>query len=393
VVAFTLVGTSIAVVFAFLVIGLYALPPLLQLHRIQLRGVARVHERYTGVVLPTPVVQKLATPRKWVPLLRWTGTTAMSRDTWVLLGWALWDSLIGILLAAVPLGLIVWGTEGVLLLPAQYLLLGQPPSEWYTFIHATEAAALPFCVVMGAALILLGLFTAPWWLRVHGRTARRMLGGDRTALTARVDALTASRDEARRDAAAELRRIEREVHDGTQSQLVTIGLKLGTAELMLDTDPDRARALIEQAKHDSSAAVAELRDLMRGIRPPVLADRGLAAALEALSLDAPTAVTCRTAIAREHDADLETMVYFATRELVSNAIKHARASHIAIDARDTADRLVVTVDDDGVGGSIVIPGHGLDGVRRRLSTWDGTLAVTSPPGGPTSIRIEVPCAS
>ncbi len=393
VVVVTLVGTAAAFVLAFVGIGFYALPTLLRWHHAQLLGIATSHARLTGTRLPVPAFIDGPDPSGWREHVHWTWTALARRETWVLLRWASLDSLVGIVIAVMPLGLVAWGFEGLVVLPGLYLFFGILQSEWYTFIYTADAAVLPFCAIIGVFLIVLGVLTGPWWLRVHARWACWLLGGERGLLRERVDVLTASRAEARRDAASELRRIEREVHDGTQSQLVAIGLKLGTAELMMETEPDRARALIGQAKADSSAALAELRDLMRGIRPPVLADRGLAAALDALALDATTTVTTRTNIVRAHDPDIETVVYFGARELLANAIKHADARAVTIDADDHVGLLVVTVTDDGDGGATVVPGHGLDGTRLRLSLYDGTLTVTSPRGGPTSIRIEVPCGS
>lgn len=394
IVAITLVGTALAVVLVFVGVGSYVVPTLLRWHRAQLLGVARTHTKLTGIELPIPVFPDPTKPAGWRAHLRWTWTMLASSGTWTLLRWALFDGLVGAVIAVAPLGLIVWGLEGVVVFPGLYLLFDVVPSEWYTFIHATGAASLPYMGAMGVFLILLGIFTGPWWVRLHGQWARWLLGGKSTALSARVEQLTTSRDEARRDAASELQRIEREVHDGTQSQLVAIGLKLGTAEMMMDTEPERARELIGQAKQDSSSALTELRGLMRGIRPPVLADRGLAAALEALAIDAGTTVTSHSELSLTYDSDLETVVYFASRELVANAIKHAKASEISLVAQDSAGVLRIAVTDNGPGGATVVPGHGLDGIRRRLSVYDGALTITSPPaGGPTTITIEVPCES
>jgi signal transduction histidine kinase len=170
-------------------------------------------------------------------------------------------------------------------------------------------------------------------------------------------------------------------------------MKLGTAEALLDQEPQRARDLIEQAREDSSTALTELRDLMRGIRPPVLADRGLGPALEALALDATTTISTQVDVQGRLDDSLEAAVYFAARELIANAIKHGRASRVTLAANSDATTLTVTINDDGQGGATLVPGHGLEGTRRRLRVFDGRLIVISPVGGPTSIRIEVPCGS
>ncbi|MGO2111202.1 MAG: histidine kinase [Pseudoclavibacter sp.] len=389
----TLCLVILALCLILIVVGVYLLPFSLRSLRALLAGIAAQHTRRTGVELRVPAIVEQPDLRGLLQHIRYAATLLASRQTWVLLRWAALDSIVGIVIAVMPIGLVSWGLEGVIVLPLKYLALGLTPAEWYAFIPVMSTRMLPFAAILGAVLIVVGFFTGPWWLRLHGRWAAWLLGGDSVALRDRVDELTTSRADARHDAESELRRIEREVHDGTQSQLVGIGLKLGTAEMLLDDEPDRARAFIEQAREDSALALAELRDLMRGIRPPILADRGLGAALEALALDATTTVGTHTSLSTRIDPALETVAYFATRELVANAIKHGTASAIGIDARDTNETLAITVTDDGCGGAVVMPGHGLDGIRRRLGVFDGSLAIESPRGGPTTVRIEVPCAS
>jgi len=315
-----------------------------------------------------------------------------SGEVWRLIRWAFIDIHTGTVLAIFPFGFVGWGVYGVVVLPILYRLLRLTPGDWYAFIPVTPRN-LPFTAILGLGFIVFGFLSGPWWLRVQGQWSALLLGGPAVDLRQRVGELTTSRAEARQDAAAELRRIEQEVHDGTQSQLVAIGMKLGTAEALLDEEPERARDLIGQAREDSSIALAELRDLMRGIRPPVLADRGLGSALEALALDAGTIVTTHVNLPVRFDESLESAVYFAARELIANAIKHAHASRITLSAETVGTLLTVSVSDDGRGGASLVPGHGLDATRRRLSVFDGKLLVNSPAGGPTTVRIEVPCGS
>lgn len=393
-VAATAVATLVALVLVVVVIGVWLYPAGLRALRAQAGGVAASHAHRTGVELRVPTLSERAAGGV-AGAARHTFALLADAEAWRLLRWAVVDACtsIGPALVFVPLGLVAWGVEGVVVMPALYLAFGITPTEWYAFIPVWSPQLLPAAALLGAAFIVAGVATGPWWLRLHGRWAAALLGSATARLRERVDALTASRAEARGDAAAELRRLEREVHDGTQSQLVAIGLTLGAAEALMATDPERARALIAKARDDSTAALAELRDLMRGIRPPVLADRGLAAALESLAIDASTRITTRIDLPVALDPALETAVYFASRELITNAIKHARAAGVVVEATAGGGVLAVTVADDGCGGAAVLPGRGLDGVRRRLAAFDGTLAIASPEGGPTTARIEVPCGS
>jgi signal transduction histidine kinase len=385
----TVAVTVAALCLVVVVVGVYLFPWCVRAVRAQAVGIAQIHARRTGIELRVPTVPEVD-QRGFAGHVKRTLVLLSGRDTWRLLLWAFLDSYVGIVLATAPLGLVVWGLRGVILLPALYLWLRVVWTDWYFFL-VTSPSQLPLAAAIAAAIAVAGFSTGPWWLRLHGRWEALFLGAEAAGLRERVDALKTSRADARQDAAAELRRIEQEVHDGTQSQLVSIGMKLGTAEALLDDEPQRARDLIAQAREDSSAALTELRDLMRGIRPPVLADRGLGPALEALALDATITVTTRIALADRFDESLESTVYFAARELIANAIKHSGASHVMVDASTDGRLVTVRVEDDGRGGATLVPGHGLDGVRRRLTVFDGALTVQSPAGGPTVVRIEVPC--
>ena len=391
-VAFTVVGAALAFVLVFLGVGVFLFPACARALHAQAAGLAAAHAQMTGVVIRVPVLP-VDDRGGFVARSLYTWRLLTSAEFWRLVRWALFDPYTGAFLAIVPFGFVGWGVYGVIVMPILYLLLRLTPTEWYAFIPVMSPAGLPFAAVLGIAFVVFGYMTGPWWLRVQGRWSALLLGRQVVDLRERVDELATSRAEARQDAAAELRRIEQEVHDGTQSQLVAIGMKLGAAEALLDQEPQRARDLIEQAREDSSTALTELRDLMRGIRPPVLADRGLGPALEALALDATTTVTTHVDVPGGLDESLEAAVYFAARELIANAIKHARASRVALAAESDGTTLTVTINDDGQGGATLVPGHGLDGTRRRLGVFDGRLIVTSPAGGPTSVRIEVPCGS
>jgi signal transduction histidine kinase len=208
-------------------------------------------------------------------------------------------------------------------------------------------------------------------------------------LAARVDQLTRTRMGALDVQAAELRRIERDLHDGAQARLVALSMQLGRAEERLEDRPEVAD-LVRQAREEAGAAISELRDLARGIAPPVLADRGLAAAVEALGKRAQIPVTVRASLLRRPLPVVETAAYFVVAEGLTNAAKHAGGAAATVSLAEEGDRLVVEIRDEGPGGADP-EGAGLMGLRHRVEALDGTLAVTSPPEGGTSVRAELPC--
>jgi len=211
-------------------------------------------------------------------------------------------------------------------------------------------------------------------------------------LTQRVQTLTRTRSDAVDTAVTELRRIERDLHDGAQARLVALGMSLQAAERLFPSDPQAALALVAEAKENPSRALTELRDLVRGIYPPVLADRGLADAVRSLVLDTPLHAEVDIDLPGEVELPVAAAVYFSVAEALANVTKHAEARSVRIVLIHAAGMLRAEVTDDGAGGADPALGTGLAGVERRLATFDGILAVSSPPGGPTIVVIEVPCA-
>jgi signal transduction histidine kinase len=211
------------------------------------------------------------------------------------------------------------------------------------------------------------------------------------ALTQRVDRLDRTRSDATSTAVAELRRIERDLHDGAQARLVAVGMSLRAAEQLMPASPEAALALIGEARETSSRALADLRDLVRGIYPPVLADRGLADAVRTLALDTPLTVETDITLSGEPPMPIAAAVYFGIAEIMTNAVRHSGADKVEIGIGYAGGLLRATVTDDGAGGADPSRGTGLAGVERRLATFDGVLAVNSPAGGPTIVAIEVPC--
>jgi signal transduction histidine kinase len=228
-------------------------------------------------------------------------------------------------------------------------------------------------------------------IAVGAHAAALLLGSrEREALTERITTLQETRAGAVDVQEAELRRIERDLHDGAQARLVALGMSLGMAEQKLATDPDAARQLLAEARTNTGDALRELRDLARGIHPPVLQDRGLAAAIQALAAASPITVSVSVDSAERPKPPVESAAYFVVAEAMANAGKHARATHVDVRVTRVGDLLNVTVTDNGVGGADQ-NGGGLSGLARRVQALDGTLTVDSPSGGPTTIRAEMPC--
>ena len=261
---------------------------------------------------------------------------------------------------------------------------GARPSPWYAAL--TGAGPQGYVPVLLAAFLFLafGLWLVPRTIGARGALVGR--------LTSRVQRLSETRTDAVDTAAAELRRVERDLHDGAQARLVALGMSLRAAERLFATSPGAALAMIGEAREMSSRALTELRDLVRGIHPPVLADRGLGDAVRALALDTPVATRLDIDLPGRLAEPVESAAYFAVAEVLANATKHAQARMVEIHMRHTGDVLRIAVTDDGIGGADPAMGSGLRGVERRLGTFDGILAVSSPPGGPTIVVIEVPCA-
>ena len=208
---------------------------------------------------------------------------------------------------------------------------------------------------------------------------------------ARVEELTQSRAGAVEAAESQLRRIERDLHDGAQARLVALGMNIGLAEQQLEKDPEKAQEHLAEARKAAGAALQELRDLARGIHPPILADRGLEAAVRALADHAAVPVSVDVELAERPPATVETAAYFVAAEGLANALKHAQASRIDIAVHEREDAIVVRVLDDGRGG-VSEAGGGLHGLRQRVEALDGSLRIASPDGGPTVIEAVLPCA-
>jgi signal transduction histidine kinase len=241
----------------------------------------------------------------------------------------------------------------------------------------------------GVVLIAAGFVSAPFLWRVFGPVASRFLG---QSPRSRIEQLAAIQADMTKTQATELERIERSLHDGAQARIVALGMSMGAVEYLLDTDPEAARTILAEARASAGAALDELRALVRGISPPVLAERGLTDAVRALALDAPVPATVRGALPARPERPVETAVYFAVCELLTNVAKHAHATAASVELGHDGRVLTATVTDNGQGGADAMRGSGLNGIERRIAAFGGRLEVDSPAGGPTRMTVAVPCA-
>ena len=291
----------------------------------------------------------------------------------------------------IPVALIVLALRGFQL-AAHWAALpagdSQAPGVPYGFVTVSGRQSALVAGAEASGLMALGAWLVPRTIMPHLRAT----SGPEPDLAGRVQRLTETRGHAVDAAAAELRRIERDLHDGAQARLVALGMNLRAVERVLPGSPNAALALVAEARETSVRALNELRNLIRGICPPVLADRGLGHAVQALALDTPLPTTLEIDLPGRPTPPVESACYFAVAEALANAVKHAGARSAQIRIRHAAGLLRIEVSDDGIGGADPALGTGLLGVERRLGTFDGILAVNSPPGGPTMIVMEVPCA-
>lgn len=387
-VTFLAAGTFFAI--TFLGLPLIALTVLAgrqfgRLHRALGRSLVGIH-----VADPPPF-------RRNPGLLGWLGAALSDGPGWRALGYLI-----------VKFVLAMVGAFGACLLWAWAALAFTYPVWWQVF-HPTNVdshgvvhhSALQFGnyyietwprALLVSAAGLAAIFLVPWPVRavvaLDGVLMRRLLGP--TARSERLHELERTRARAVEDAAAALRRIERDLHDGTQARLVALAMSLGQAREA--SDPERPRELVGNAHDNAKEAIAELRDMVRGIHPPVL-DQGLEAALATLAARSAVPVELHARVPQRPSPAIETIMYFCVAELLTNVARHSEARHVVVRVREHRGRLSTEVSDDGHGGARIGAGTGLSGLDERVRTVDGRLSVESPPGGPTTITVELPMRS
>jgi signal transduction histidine kinase len=372
---------------AGLVVVFLALPLLTQVQRHRLRAAAGV------AIPPQPVIER----RLSVP-----GIVAAARSaaTWRQLGYHL---LAGPVLAGAAAAAVGMWLAGLLytlvyayawaLPPGGLLYRGRPMAA--VSENLPSLAGIPVDAWLTAAGVVL-LIAAPCATAgvaaLDARAARALLGPSRAdVLEHRVEHLTQTRAGVVDAADAERRRLERDLHDGTQQRLVSLAMNLGMARAQATT-ADEARLAIAEAHEEAKAALLELRHLIRGLHPAVLEDRGLDAALSGVAARMPVPVRLTVDLPRRPPPVTEAVAYFVVSEALANIAKHAQASQAEVFVQRVGDRLHLIISDDGVGGADPARGTGLSGLARRASSVDGTFDIASPPGGPTLITVDLPCA-
>jgi signal transduction histidine kinase len=374
-------------------VGVFTTPPVLTLLRAHVNRRRLLAAQWSKVRIPARYRPFPKDVRKGV-----TGQvercSLLLKDpaTWRDIRWLLADMTGGAVVAILAPALILEGVFGLLLAAGLWKpIVEAGGTYWYTFLPVDSDDTARRAALLGLVWMIVALHVNPRLVRAHFRLAGAVLTPGREELEQRIDRLTETRHDALDTSAAELRRIERDLHDGAQARLVAMGMNLGTIEALIEKDPVRAKELISKARESSAEALTELRDLVRGIHPPVLAERGLGDGVRALALRLPVPTEVEVELPGRPDAPVESAAYFAVSEALTNAVKHAGADRVWVDITYFDGALRISVTDNGKGGAVVGAGSGLSGVERRLGTFDGVLAVSSPAGGPTMVTMEIPC--
>jgi signal transduction histidine kinase len=365
-----------------LVLGLLAAPLLTRLHRHRLRATA-------GVEIP---------PQPLLPDgLSRAGILAAARTetTWRQLGYHFLAAPALAVAAIAAFGMWLAGllytlvyAYAIVLPPDNLLRHGLTHRLTPTFLAVPVDAYL---TAGGIVLLAAAPFVTAAVASLDVRVTRALLGPSRaTELEHRVERLTQTRAGAVDAADAERRRLERNLHDGTQQRLVSLAMNLGMAKAQTAT-VEQAHQAIADAHEETKAALAELRNLIRGLHPPVLEDRGLDAALSGVAARMPIPVKLTVNVSRRPSPTIEAVAYFVVSEGLTNITKHSQASQAEVFVEQAGDRLHIIVTDDGVGGADQDRGTGLAGLARRAESVDGTLDITSPLGGPTLLSVDLPC--
>ncbi|MEU9316636.1 sensor domain-containing protein [Streptomyces sp. NPDC048295] len=386
------VWAVLSIAFIPLGIGLFTTPYVLELVRKHANRRRLLAVTWSDVRIPVPY-------RPFPKDLRtgFTGqverTTLMLKDpaTWRDIRWLLVDMTAGYVVATLASALLIYPLEGLVLAAGLWRVFTDD-RYWYGFVPVDSQATGLAAAALGAVLFATGVLVSERLLRLHFVIARSLLAPTQDEeLVRRIDRLTETRHQAADTAASELRRIERDLHDGAQARLVAMGMSLGTVEALIEKDPAQAKKLLAMARESSAEALTELRDLVRGIHPPVLAERGLGDAVRALALRLPFESEVDAELGGRMDAAVESAAYFAVSETLTNAAKHSGADRVCVDIHHENSALRISVTDNGRGGARVGGGSGLSGIERRLGTFDGIMAVSSPAGGPTMVTMEIPC--
>jgi hypothetical protein len=383
------VGAVLVLSALLIPLGIGRLPARWALDR--LRDLADLHRLWAARVMGVSIPRSYREP---LPSATNARLAAYRADpaTWRDVRWLAADLTGGQLLAAIPGGGVFTAFVGSGYLFSRWMINTHRVVDLDPYDVHPEVGPQWLALVVIVLALLGTWFLARPAMRGYTWLQRWLLGPATTErLVTRIEQLTRSRDDAVDTQAAEIRRIERDLHDGAQARLVSLGMSLGMAEKLMAADPGAAQQLLAEAKQATGLALSELRELVRGIHPPILADRGLAGAAQALALNSPIPVELAVDLPGRPPAPVESAMYFALTEVLTNLVKHSGAASAWIRLSYTDGRLGVMVGDDGRGGATMPEGGGLAGVARRLAGFDGMVHVASPVGGPTIVTMELPC--
>jgi signal transduction histidine kinase len=391
---FGLIWLLFAFVLVFIGVGIWLLPGAIEFASANADRSRALARRLTGVTVEA--YRRPVTGEPGIGQVRHTWQRLKDPVVWRDLVWHLLNPIVGVPLGILSLALVLEGAWDLVSMPFEVFFSPFRPATWFTIADAMElplAAGIGAALVMIAVQVLIGIVLARPLLRAQGGWSGLVLHVENAGQWRRRAAiLEATRADVLDLEQLELQRIERDLHDGAQMRFVSTGLTITAAARLVHDDPDRASELLSQAKDESAAGLAELRSLVRGIRPPVLADRGLVDAIRALAKVTAIPTVVASTLSGRLAAPLESALYFAVAEVLTNAIKHATATSLRVNLSQTSETVTLLITDDGQGGAQ--PDHtdhgGLAGIRRRLSTFDGSLSVLSPEGGPTVVTITAP---
>jgi signal transduction histidine kinase len=362
--------------------------PILAFTLLLWRWGADIERERAALVLGAPLAQPRRRPPAEDRLLSRWAARLRDRSTWRDLGYMLLLGPVGILAGTIAIAL--WSAALAALLSPVFAPSAPAGSLLDDLGEGTLIAIAAFSIPLGALAAMVTRALAAGCAAL----AESLLCSDaRAELTERISSLEASRSGAVDSADAQLRRIERDLHDGAQHRLAYIAMELGRARGKLASDPQAVDALLADAHEESKRAMRELRDVVRGIHPSVLSDRGLDAALSGLAERATVPVEIHSSVEGRLPPAVETAAYYVVAETLTNIGRHSGATFAQVELSCDYDELVVEIGDDGHGGARRVPGSGLVGLAQRVEALDGTLQVASPAGGPTTITARIPCAS
>ena len=395
---FVIAFLCITVSLCFIGIGILLLPHMFNLMRFNAEAERETARHQAGVEViggyePVPHDKSIWRLRETYARIR---DNLVQRDIF----WHLVNPIVGAFLGLLPIALFLSGVWGIVLIVGQRYFgpmfdvdTGGPH---YVFLDMSTPNAYWYAGILGIIQIPLAFIISRPLVRAYGRWVQLVLGRpSELVLRERISHLTDTRNDALDFQQDEISRIERDLHDGVQAHLVSMGMTLNEVAVLMKEDPERAQQMLSHAQNSSVTALQELRGLVHGIRPPLLADRGLSEAVRSLCTSTSVPTTFTSTLTERLPEPLETALYFAAAELVTNAVKHSNAQKITVSITHRQSHVMLEVQDDGAGG---IPLNALDknasgglaGVRRRLATFDGEVLFNSPIGGPTSVQATVP---